>query len=108
MELDSLFTSTKWEILRVIAEKPKSPLELSRVLDTSMANISQQLSLLEFAGLVEKERLSNRAAGKPRKRYSLKKYIVYLVVLSGRKQVKKLVPLTERIRGKIDEILESG
>ena len=68
MELEGLFSGTKWDILRLIAKEPRNPLELARVLGTSIANISQQLRLLEAAGLVRKEKVSNRERGKPVKR----------------------------------------
>ncbi len=101
-----LFSSTKWEILSLIAKQPKSPLEIAEILNTSMANISQQLRLLEFAGLVKSERVPNREKGKPRKLYSLINEVAYLVVLSKGRQEKKLIPLTESSKQKLIALLE--
>ena len=49
MDLETLLTSTKWDILEMIAKKPMSPIELSKILNTTIANISQQLRLLQKA-----------------------------------------------------------
>ncbi len=95
MEIEALFTSSKWDILQKLADKPYSPLELAELLKTTMANVSQQLRLLEFAGLVNKERISNRDKGKPRMLYSLAKDNAYLVALTKGFAEKKMFALTK-------------
>ncbi|MBR9692792.1 helix-turn-helix domain-containing protein [Candidatus Woesearchaeota archaeon] len=71
MELETLFTASKWEILQHLGDQPLSPLQLSECSSTSLANISQQLRLLEMAGLVTSERVPNRDKGQPRILYRL-------------------------------------
>ncbi|MGV8141649.1 MAG: ArsR/SmtB family transcription factor [Candidatus Woesearchaeota archaeon] len=71
MEHETLFTSSKWDILKCLEAGKKSPLDLAKETNTSVANISQQLRLLELAGLVKNERISNRDKGMPRILYSI-------------------------------------
>lgn len=71
MEYETLFVATKWAVLKEIAKQPLSPMQLAERLDTSIANISSQLRLLEAAQLVEKERTGKAKAGKPRSLFSL-------------------------------------
>lgn len=98
MDLNSLFTSTKWDILKLIAGEPQNPLKIAEKLGTSIANISQQLRLLEVAGLVKKKKVPNRERGKPRTLYSLTDEKFYLVVLSKELQEKRLFTLTDALR----------
>ncbi|MFH0978187.1 MAG: helix-turn-helix domain-containing protein [Candidatus Woesearchaeota archaeon] len=95
MDIESLFTVSKWEILSHLSLGKLSPLELSRKLNTSMANVSQQLRLLEFAGIVKKEKVSAREAGKPRTLYFLADDFCDLVLLSKNFARKRLLRLTE-------------
>jgi DNA-binding HxlR family transcriptional regulator len=95
MEIETLFTEQKWNILRCLSDGPHSPMQLAEKLKTTMANISQQLRLLEVAKLVKKEKISNRDRGKPRTLYSLLEEYGYLIsVMSGFAE-KKLLGLTE-------------
>ena len=90
-----MFTSSKWDILKIISGEKKSPLELARLANTSMANVSQQLRLLEFAGIVKSERISNRDKGKPRVLYSLAKDTSYLITVAKGFVQKKFVALDD-------------
>ena len=56
MELASMFTEQKWNIIKALSENKYSPLQLAEKLDTTMANISQQLRLLEASNIVKKEK----------------------------------------------------
>jgi len=71
MDFETLFTASKWELLEQLAEQPLSPLQLTERSSTTLANVSQQLRLLEMAGLVKSERIPNRDKGQPRVLYSL-------------------------------------
>lgn len=71
MEQETLFTASKWDILKILSSGSRSPLQLAKLSNTSVANISQQLRLLEMAGLVQSKRISNRDKGQPRLLYSL-------------------------------------
>lgn len=93
MELETMFVEQKWNILRELSYDERSPLQLSETLGTSMANISQQLRLLEAAKLVEKRKIKNRDKGKPRSLFSLTGDFGYLIAASKNFAQKQLVPL---------------
>jgi DNA-binding transcriptional ArsR family regulator len=95
MEHETLFTASKWHILKALELQPRSPLELAKVCNTSVANVSQQLRLLEMAGLVTSKRISNRDKDKPRVLYSLNGDLSYLISTSGNFVDKKLVHLSD-------------
>ena len=95
MELATMFADQKWNILKCLSEEKLSPLQLSSKLDTSMANISQQLRLLEAASLVKKEKIKNRDKGKPRTLFSLTKDYAYLISTMDNFTDKKLIRVTD-------------
>ena len=94
MDQETLFTASKWEILKLLSEQPLSPIELASRSNTSVANISQQLRLLEMAGLVKSERVSNRDKGQPRILYSLAADQTYLIAATNDFVQKKLLKLS--------------
>jgi len=94
MEQETLFTASKWEILKLLAEQPFSPIELAARSNTSVANISQQLRLLEMAGLVRSERIPNRDKGQPRVLYSLAGNHSFLIATTNSFAEKKLLKLS--------------
>jgi DNA-binding transcriptional regulator GbsR (MarR family) len=95
MEVDGLFTSPKWKIIEEISSEPQSPMQLAEKLATSVANISQQLRLLEVAGLVKKRRVSERARGKPRVIFSLTNDFCYLLTASEGFAKKRMLKLED-------------
>jgi DNA-binding HxlR family transcriptional regulator len=95
MELDGLFSSPKWKIIEEISLNPQSPMQLAEKMVTSVANISQQLRLLEVAGLVKKKRVSERAKGKPRVIFSLNNNFCYLLTASEGFAKKRLLNLED-------------
>ena len=93
MDIVTLFTEQRWNILTFLSEKKYSPLQLAEKSNTTMANISQQLRLLEASNLVKKEKISNRDRGKPRTLFSLSDDYAYLIsAMNGfaDKKLKKL------------------
>ena len=82
MDLDGLLTGTKWDIIKILAEKPSSPLELAKKLGTTIANISQQLRLLQTAGLTKKKRTGTGKPGKPRMVFSLSDDYALITIIS--------------------------
>lgn len=99
MDLETLFTGSKWEILKKISNKPMSPLQLSTKLSTTIANISQQMRLLEVAGLLSKEKISTRESGKPRTLFGIDHDFAH-VILVGKEGAKKellAAPMQKRI-----------
>ncbi len=94
MEQETLFTASKWEILKLLSEQQLSPIELAARSGTSVANVSQQLRLLEMAGLVKSERVPNRDKGQPRILYSLAGNHSFLIATANDFVEKKHVPLS--------------
>jgi DNA-binding transcriptional regulator GbsR (MarR family) len=83
MELDSFLASPRWEILKIISERPSSPIEIAEKTKTTVSFISQQLKLLEAAQLVSKEKTGAFEKGKPRNLFSISKDLLYLVMLTN-------------------------
>jgi DNA-binding transcriptional regulator GbsR (MarR family) len=93
MELDSFLASPRWEILKIISERPSSPLEIAEKTKTTISFISQQLKLLEAAQLVSKEKTGAFEKGKPRNLFSISKDFFYLTILTNGFSEKKLLSL---------------
>ncbi|MBN1793064.1 winged helix-turn-helix transcriptional regulator [Candidatus Woesearchaeota archaeon] len=95
MEQETLFTASKWDILKILSTGAKSPLQLAKLSNTSVANISQQLRLLEMAGLVQSKRISNRDKGQPRLLYSLVGNHSFLIASGADFVEKKFLKLSD-------------
>jgi predicted transcriptional regulator len=95
MDHETLFTATKWDILKVLENGPQSPLEISKMLGSSLANVSQQLRLLEMAGVVKTRRVPNRDKDQPRVLYSLAGNLSYMIATSDNFVDKKMLNLTD-------------
>jgi len=83
MELDSFLASPRWEILKIISERPSSPIEIAEKTKTTVSFISQQLKLLEATQLVTKEKTGAFEKGKPRNLFSISKDLFYLIILTN-------------------------
>lgn len=94
MDVETLLTGIKWEIIETIAKQPSSPTELAKKLNTSVANISQQLRLLQTAGLINKKKISQLKPGKPRAQFSLADDFCMIISFSQDLVKKKLIRLT--------------
>jgi DNA-binding transcriptional ArsR family regulator len=94
MDYDTLYGGLRWNIIERIAQSAKSPLELSKEISTSIANISMHLRVLEAAGVVTKQRISNSKAGEPRILYTLSQDILFLAFACSDLQVKNQFELT--------------
>ena len=95
MDFDSFLSSPRWEILKIIAEKPSSPLEISKTINTSVAYVSQQLKLLEAAGFITKYKTGRAEKGKPRTLFRIAREVAYLSMLSYGFSEKKLININE-------------
>ena len=95
MDFDSFLTSPRWEILQILAEKPSSPVEIAEKLNTTVSYASQQLKLLDAAGIVVKRRTGAAKRGKPRALFSLSNELLYLTSLTRDFSEKKLIEITE-------------
>jgi DNA-binding transcriptional regulator GbsR (MarR family) len=98
MEIESLFTGTKWTILTYLSQSSYSPLELAEKLNTTIANISQQLRLLEAYGIVKSVKVPNVEKGKPRIQYSLSNDLAYLIFTFNKATDKKLIKPTPQVK----------
>jgi len=93
MDVGSLLSSTKWQLVELIAQSPKSPNELAKQLKTSIANVSIQLRTLELASIVSRTRVSRPTAGSPRILYSLKKDLLFVTGATKLVQIKKSIQI---------------
>ncbi|MBU1974940.1 MAG: winged helix-turn-helix domain-containing protein [Nanoarchaeota archaeon] len=84
MDQETLFTASKWDILKLLSKSPKSPIQLAKLANTSVANISQQLRLLEMGGIVKSVRISNREKDQPRILYSLAQNHAYVIAIGNK------------------------
>ncbi|MFH0875174.1 MAG: ArsR family transcriptional regulator [archaeon] len=91
MDIETLFSGTRWEIITLLSKQPLSPNEIAQELNTTPANISQQLRLLELGNLIKSEKTKNSEKGKPRIVYSLASDLSYLILASDNFAQKKLL-----------------
>jgi DNA-binding transcriptional regulator GbsR (MarR family) len=106
MDLETLLTGTKWEILVILADKPSSPTELAEKLNTTIANISQQIRLLQTAGLIKKQRTGFGQPGKPRMLFSLSDDYALITVLSKGFAKKKLIQISQKQKEALKQLLK--
>ena len=95
MDFDLFLAPARWEILKIIAKKPSSPIEIAKQLKTTVSYISQQLKLLDAAGLVIKKKTGEVEKGKPRTLFYLSNELAYINLLTRDLSSKKLLKLTD-------------
>lgn len=95
MDFNSFLGEKRWDILESIARSPSSPIELADKLSATVSYISQQLKLLEVAGLVYKTKTGAAMKGKPRSVYSISNEFVHLSGVTHEVSFKKVVYLTD-------------
>jgi predicted transcriptional regulator len=96
MEFDNFLTEPKWQILELIATAPTSPVKISEKIGTSVAYVSQQLKLLEAAGIIKKERTKATGKGKPRLIYSISEDVFHITALVKETPIKKKITPTKQ------------
>jgi predicted transcriptional regulator len=97
MDLENLFSGSKWDIIKKLSERSYSPLELSQELNTTVANTSQQLKILEMLGIIKREKTDNHnQKGKPKTRFVLAEDFAYIILLSRDATDKKLLKLNPK------------
>jgi DNA-binding transcriptional ArsR family regulator len=79
VEIEGLFSSGKWSLIELLAKDELSPIQLAEKLNTSVANVSQQLKMLELIGIVTTRKVSNRERGKPRTMFSISHDYVFVI-----------------------------
>ena len=108
MDLETLLTGTKWDIIELLAQSKFSPSELAKKLNTTIANISQQLRLLQTAGLIKKKRTGSGKPGKPRMLFSLSNNYAFVIVFSDGFSEKKLVSISDKERTVLKQMMEAN
>lgn len=96
MDFNDLITSSKWDILELLSKKPASPTELAEKIKTTVSYVSQQLKILEAAGIVFKKKTKNSNKGQPRSLFSISKEFFYLFIVSNGYSNKRLLNLNEQ------------
>jgi predicted transcriptional regulator len=95
MDPCSLFLESKWKILKEISKKNQSPADIATKLNTTIANINQQIKLLEAYGFLKKEKQeTSRKPGKPKTIYSIAKDVYYVLGINNELAEKKQVKPT--------------
>ena len=96
MEFEDLLTKSKWSILKELAKGEKSAVEIAQKTNQSIANITQQLRLLEAYNLVKKTKHEKKKKpGKPRIPYTLNQELVMTSMLKPGIAEKKILKLRE-------------
>lgn len=79
MNIDGLFSGSKWKIIEYISKKPSTLQNIATELGTSIANISQQIRFLEFADIIKRKRIQKNIAGKPESTFYLSNDFTYII-----------------------------
>jgi DNA-binding transcriptional ArsR family regulator len=100
METEELLTKSKWSILKELAKGDKSAVEIARKTSQSIANVTQQLAILEAYGMVRKakqnqEKQKSGKPGKPRTPYALSQEIFAFSFLKPGMAEKSVIRLRE-------------
>ena len=96
MDYEELLTKSKWSILKELAKGEKSAVEIAKKTSQSIANVTQQLKLLEAYNLVKKSKQEQKKkAGKPKTPYVLSQEIVVASMLKPGLAEKKSLKLKE-------------
>jgi DNA-binding transcriptional regulator GbsR (MarR family) len=79
----SLLGEKRWEILESISLSPASPTVIAEKIGTTVSYVSQQLKLLEVAGLVKKTKTGFSEKGRPRNIYHLSEEFIHISSLEN-------------------------
>lgn len=88
----------KWKIVESLSKKDKAVTELAREFNTSLSNISQQLSELEASDIVKKTGKTEKGAGRPLVKYSIGEGFVFLVEAMPKEARKTFIEVDENIK----------
>jgi len=96
--LEVISSGARWRVIQALAKRDSTPSELAKKFETSIANITQQLSKLESEGLVKRAGVKRQGVGRPFTRYSLDRGFVLLIGAIPGKAEKVLLEADENIR----------
>jgi DNA-binding transcriptional ArsR family regulator len=92
-EIPDILTSSRWQLLKELAQEEQSATELADTLGTSVSNVTQQLKILEAYNIIISRKSVEKVVGKPKIIYSIKDDIVYAAMLKNGKAEKKIFKL---------------
>ncbi len=96
MEIEELFNKSKWGIIKELSRGEKSALEIAKKTGQSIANITQQLKLLEAYKIVKKlDAKKKKKPGKPRIPYALNQEIYLTTFIRPGLAEKRIIKLRE-------------
>ena len=96
MEFEDLLTKSKWSILKELSKGDKSAVDIARKTSQSIANVTQQLALLEAYNLVKKAKQEKlKKPGKPKTAYALSQEIFAFSFLKPGMAEKSIIKLRE-------------
>jgi len=107
MDLETLLTGTKWDIIKLLSKEPSSPLEIAKKLKTTIANVSQQIRLLQTAGLIKKEKTGYGQPGRPRILFSLSDDYAFIIIFSKDFAEKKLVKISQKQKEVLKQLVKN-
>lgn len=88
----------KWKIVESLSKKDKAVTELAREFNTSLSNISQQLSGLEASNIVKKTGKTEKGTRRPLVKYSIGRGFVFLVEAMPKEARKTFIEVDENIK----------
>ncbi|MBU1321570.1 MAG: winged helix-turn-helix domain-containing protein [Nanoarchaeota archaeon] len=99
MDTEELLSKSRWKILKELAKAPRSAVEIAKKTSQSVANVTQQLQLLEAYHLIKKasdeKDPKEHKPGKPKTRYLLSQEILLTTVLKSGIAEKKVLKFKE-------------
>ncbi len=98
MRVESILTPSRWSILKEVAKRNNSATEIAKKLGTSIANISQQIKLLEAYNFLKERRKEkqNKSPGKPKTEYEIGSELIQITYLRKDMAGRKTVMLKEK------------
>lgn len=88
----------KWKIVESLSKKDKAVTELAKEFNTSLSNISQQLSDLEASDIVKKTGKTEKGTRRPFVKYSIGSGFVFLVEAMPKEARKTFLEVDENIK----------
>ena len=91
MDIEEIFSNTKWSILKELSKGSKSASELAKKSGMTISNATIQLNLLEAKGIIKKTKIpkdkdkdkatEKKNVGKPKKPFELQEAMVLTGIL---------------------------
>jgi len=94
-----IISKTRLELLRLLAQKPRTPSELSRLLEKSLPTITRHLAYLENFRLVKRVG-EERGRTRPYVKYALRETAILLKAIEGDVGVLRL-PLSDEVKAQL-------